>query len=145
MKTFAIWLIDIIRYIAGIIFFIVAVRTCVTNEQIAFWAVILGAISLSPLPLGTGILMYIVPTICSVVLSYNTPQFIIFMIYHVIALSLAIFSAIFLFRNFDVVTSRRFRYHNSRLSEWQLQWLYSIKNSANVYLFVMSLIYILSF
>ena len=30
-------------------------------------------------------------------------------------------------------------------AEWQLQWLYSIKNSANVYLFVMSLIYILSF
>lgn len=145
MKTFAIWLIDIIRYLAGIIFFIVAVRTCETNENIAFWSVILGAISISPLPLGTGILMYIVPTICSVVVSYNTPQFTIFMLYHVVALSLAIFSAVFLFRNFDIVTSRRFRYHNSRLAEWQLQWLYSIKNSANVYLFVMSLIYILSF
>lgn len=143
MKTLVIWLIDKIRYLAGIIFIIVAVRTCETNEHIAFWSVILGAISISPLPLGTGILMYIIPTVCSVILSYNTPQFTIFMFYHILALSCAILSAIFLYRNFDIVTSRRFRYHNSRLSEWQLQWLYSIKNSANVYLFVLSVIYLL--
>ena len=145
MKTLIIWLIDILRYIAGIIFFIVVAHTSETNDTIAFWSVILGAISISPLPLGTGILMYIIPTICSVVLSYNTPQFTIFMIYHILAFSCAILSAIFLYRNFDIVTSRRFRYHNSRLSEWQLQWLYSIKNSSNVYLFLTSIIYILSF
>ena len=143
MKTLVIWLIDKIRYLAGIIFWIVAVRTCETNEHIALLSVILGAISISPLPLGTGILMYIIPTVCSVVLSYN--KFTIFMIYHILAFSCAILSAIFLYRNFDIVTSRRFRYHNSRLSEWQLQWLYSIKNSANVYLFIISIIYILSF
>lgn len=145
MKTFVIWLIDKIQYLAGIIFWIVPGSACETNEHIVICSFLLAAISISPLPLDTGILMYIIPTICSVVLSYNTPQFTIFMIYHILAFSCAILSAIFLYRNFDIVTSRRFRYHNSRLSEWKLQWLYSIRNSANVYLFIISIIYILSF
>lgn len=143
MKTFTIWIIDKIRYIAGILFFLVIATNTDTNEILPLIAFVLGVIAVSPLPLASGILMYLIPGACSIYLNlYFMPaSHAVFceIAAEAIGLICAIFTGIFLYRNFDIVISRRFRYHNSRLSEWQLQWLYSIKNAANVYILIISI------
>ena len=145
MKVFTIWLIDKIRFIAGILFIAVAAANAEVNESVTTVSFLSAIISIARLPLGTGILLYLIPTGCSVFLALEAHEITTMVLTHVPALALAISSAVFLYRNFDIVTSRHFRYHNSRLSEWQLQWLYSIRNSANVYLTCLAVIYMVMY